>query len=89
MVIDEQGGARQPLTVKLAPGGLPPSGIGDGQVQAVLTEIVPEGARRQMSQRIPVVMDDHLGLAGRSAGEVHQHDIVIGIDLLGTMERRG
>ena len=36
-----------------------------------------------MSQGIEVVVCHHLGIAACSAGEIHQHGVVVGVDMLG------
>ena len=45
VVVNENVGPGQPLPVQLAPGGLRPSGVGNGEVQAALVEGVPEAPR--------------------------------------------
>ena len=88
VVVDEDGSSGKPLTVEFTPYGLAPTRIGHGEMDAVLIEIVPIDARRQMSQGIEEVVGHHLGLATRAAGEVHQHRVVVVVDETGTMELR-
>ena len=77
MIIDKDRGAGEPLAVHLAPDGLAPAGIGNGQVQAVFTQVMPIDARHQMAQRIGKVMGDHLGFPAGPGREIHQHGIAV------------
>ena len=61
-----------PLSVKFAPYSFPPTGIGDGEMQAVFRQVMPETTGNDMPQRICKVMGDHFRFTGGSAGEVHQ-----------------
>lgn len=60
VVVNENVGPGQPLPVQLAPGGLRPSGVGNGEVQAALVEVVPEAPRADMPQRIGEIVGDYL-----------------------------
>ena len=61
-----------PLSVKFAPYSFPPTGIGDGKMEAFLIQIVPETTGYDMSQRIGKVMCYHFGFAGRAGSKIHQ-----------------
>ena len=87
MVVDEQTGPGQPLPVEFAPCGLGPSRVGDRQVQAALVQVVPQQSRGDMPQRIGEIVGHHLRLPGRSRGEVHHHDVVVGVHPLRAHER--
>ena len=89
VVVDEDRGAGYPLSVQLAPDGFAPAGIGDGEVQAVLVQVVPEAARDDVSEGVGEVVCHHLGLARGAAGEVHQRDVVVGIGVFGLDEGGG
>ena len=60
VVVNENVGPGQPLPVQLAPGGLRPPGVGNGEVQAALVEVVPEAPRADMPQRIGEIVGDYL-----------------------------
>ncbi len=62
----EDGSSGKPLTVEFAPNSLSPTGIGYGQVDGVLVEIVPIYTRGQMTEGIEVVVGHHLWLACRT-----------------------
>ena len=49
VVIDENVGSGDPLSVEFSPYGFSPAGIGDGEVEAVLIQIVPETTRNDMT----------------------------------------
>ena len=49
MVIHEDRGSGEPLAIELAPYSLAPAGVGNGQVQGILMQVVPEHARGQMA----------------------------------------
>ena len=74
-VVDEDGCLTQPLTVELAPQGLCPAGIGNGQVQAVGIHLMPVFCGDKVTQWVLVVVGGQLGIAGGAGGEEHQHGI--------------
>ena len=49
VVIDENVGSGDPLSVEFSPYGFSPAGIGDGEVEAILIQIVPETTRNDMA----------------------------------------
>ena len=49
VVVDEDIGSGNPLSVKFAPYRFPPAGIGNGEVKAVLIQIMPEATGNDMS----------------------------------------
>lgn len=83
VIVDEDVGSGYPLSVQFAPYGLAPAGVGDGEVQAVGLQVVPDVARHDVSQRVGEVVSHHLGFARGTAGEVHQRDVVVGVDVFG------
>lgn len=89
MVVYEDIRSCYPLSVEFAPYGFSPTGVGNGEVQAVFGQIVPEAAGNDVSQRIGEVMGYHLRLSGGSAGEVHQGDVVVGVRVLRLYKRSG
>ena len=72
MVIHKDIRPRNHLSVKFSPHRFPPTGIGDGEMQAVFRQVMPETTGNDMPQRICKVMGDHFRFTGGSAGEVHQ-----------------
>ena len=87
VVVDENISSGYPLSVQLSPYSFSPTCIGDGEMKAVLFQIVPETTGDNMSQRIGEIMCNHFGLTGRSAGEVHQRDIIVGVWMFRFSER--
>ena len=83
-VVDENACLAQPLAVELAPGGLCPPGVGNGQMQAVGVDPMPVFCGDKVTQGILVVMGRQLGIAGGAGGEEHQHWIVAAGGILGT-----
>ena len=51
-------------------------------------EVVPEHTSRQVSHSVEVVVCYHLRLTRGTAGEIHQHGILIVVDVLWTYEFR-
>ena len=89
MVIHEYRGSCEPLAIELAPDGLAPACVGHCEVEAVFAEVVPIDSGDKVTEGVGVVVGDHLGLPAGAAGEVHQHYVVVGVDLVGTHELRG
>ena len=85
---DEHRRAGEPLAVELAPRSLGPARVGHGKVDAVLAQVVPEVAGGDVAEGIDEVVSHHLRLAAGAAGEVHQHGVVVVVDVLGALERR-
>ena len=52
-------------------------------------QVVPDTASHDMPQRIRKVVGHHLGVSGRTGGEIHQRDIVIAIRVRRADERSG
>ena len=66
----------EPLTVQLAPHGLGPAGIGNGVVETVRVHAVPVLGGMEVTQRIFVVVQCHLGIAGGAGGKERQQGII-------------
>ena len=81
VVVYEYRCSRKPLSVELAPYSLAPASVGNGQMDAVSAEVVPVYASCEMAKGIQMVVCNHLRLAACSAGEIHQHGVLIGIDI--------
>ena len=88
MVEDEYGCSGKPLSVHLSPYSLSPSCVGHGEMYAVLAEVVPINTSGEMSHGIKEVVSHHLRFATRSAGEVHQHGVVVVVLFRRTHEGR-
>ena len=88
MVEYEHGGTSEPLTIELTPYGLAPAGIGYGQVERTLMEVMPEHTCGEMAHGIQIVVGYHLGLTAGTRGKVHQHGVVVGIHESGAHELR-
>ena len=88
VVKHEHGCSRKPLSVKLTPHGLAPSRVGHGEVYAVFAEVMPEHTRGEMSESIEKIVSHHLGFATGSAGKIHQHGVVVGVDVVGAHKGR-
>ena len=82
----EYGSSGKPLSVHLSPYSLAPTGVGNCKVNAVLTEVVPIYTCGEMAHGIEEIMCHHLGFSACSAGEVHQHCIVVVVLLCRTHE---
>ena len=67
----------EPLAVELAPYCLTPSCVSHGEVDAVFGKVVPINSCGEMSHRIKEVMGNHLRFAACSAGEIHEHGVVV------------
>ena len=89
VVVDEDRGAGDPLPIELAPDGLPPAGVGDGEVQAARVEVMPEAACGDVAQGVTEIVDDHLRLARGAGGEVHERGVVVRVYEGGADEGRG
>ena len=74
-IVGEHARLHEPLTVVLAPYGLAPAGIGDGEMQAVGTHVVPVLGRHEMRERVAAVMQHHLRVARSAAREIHEHRV--------------
>ena len=72
MIIYEYICSGNPLSVELSPHCFSPAGVGNGEMEAVFFQIVPETTGYDMPQWISEVVCNHLRLSGCSAGEVHQ-----------------
>lgn len=64
VVVNKNGGAGYPLPIELSPDGFTPTCIGDGEVDTVRAEVMPETAGGDVSERIGVIVGDHLGVTG-------------------------
>jgi hypothetical protein len=89
VVVDKDGSAGDPLPIELPPDGFSPTGIGNGEVEAVGAKIVPETSGGDMGKGIGVVVGDHLGITGGAGSEVHDGGIGVLVGMRGTMERWG
>ena len=88
VVVHEYGRPGKPLTVHLTPYGLAPARVGHREVQAVGREGMPEHASGQVAQGVKEVVRHHLRLAARATREVHQHGVVVGVDMCGPYKGR-
>ena len=76
-VIGKDARLHGPRAIELAPHGLAPTSVGNGEVQAtVANHVVPELCGDGVRQRIGAVVQDHLGVARGAAREVHDHGLV-------------
>ena len=82
------GSTGKPLTVELTPYGLAPTRISHGEMERTFMEIMPEHTRGQVSHGIEIVVGYHFRFSAGTAGEIHQHGIVVVIDMFGTLELR-
>ena len=74
-IVDEHRGSGEPLAVKLAPRRLGPAAVGNRQVDVVRPEIVPVHRGHAMTERVVVIVLDHLRRAGRSGREENEKRI--------------
>ena len=88
-VVDENRSLTQPLTVDLAPAGLGPAGVGDGQVQAVGIDPVPVFGGDEVAQGIFIIVCRQLGVAGGAGGEEHQHGVRAAGGILAPLKTAG
>jgi len=63
------------LAEDLTPCALYPAGIGDREMEIVVPDILPEPGVDDMTQRITVVVEHHLRLAGSAGCEIDQHRV--------------
>ena len=75
-VVGEHRALAQPLAVQLAPQGLAPAGLADGEVEAVGVDAVPVLGGDVVAQGILVGMGGDLGIPRGAGGEEHEHQIV-------------
>ena len=75
-VVGEHRPLAQPLAVELAPQGLAPAGLADGEVEPVGVDAVPVFGGDVVPQGILVALGGDLGVAGGAGGEEHQHRVV-------------
>ena len=64
------------MTVKLAPNGFTPTGIGNGKVQAVVVNTVPIFCRNVVTKRVLVAVNGDFGITRSTRSKVHKHWIV-------------
>ena len=76
-VVDKDRTPGQPLAIELAPHALGPAGFRNGEVKPAVLALLPVQAGHDMSQRIIMVMRNHLGHAGGAAGEVEQQEVMV------------
>ena len=75
-VVGEHAGFHDPLAVVLAPHGLAPARIGDREMEAAVAfHVVPPLGGEGVRDRVALVVHDHLGVAARTAGKVHEHGV--------------
>ena len=75
-IVNEESALAEPLTVKLAPHCLCPSGVGNGKVKTVRVNVVPEMCGGVVTERIFVRVNRDLRVSRCSRGEVHKKRIV-------------
>ena len=74
-VVREHASLHEPLAIVLAPHRLAPAGVGDGQMQPVGFDVMPMLRRDQVRQGVVGIMQHHLGIAGGTGGEIHEHGV--------------
>ena len=84
----EYGSTCKPLAIELTPNSLAPASVGHGKMERTFVQIVPEHTGRQMSHGIEIVVGHHLRFSAGTAGEIHQHRIVVVVDMLWALELR-
>ena len=89
VVVDEDRSAGDPLSIELAPDGFPPARVGDGEVEAVRMQVVPEGGRGDVAERVEEIVDHHLRFTRRAGGEVHERCVVVRVHACGANKGRG
>ena len=75
-VIGEDGRLAHPLAIVLAPHGLAPACVRNGEVQAIWVYIVPVAGRNVVAQGVFIAVLGNFGVPGGAGGKVHQHQIV-------------
>ena len=88
VVVDEDRSAGDPLPVELAPDGFPPARVGDREVEAVRMQVVPEGGRGDVAERVEEIVDHHLRFTRRAGGEVHERCVVVRVHACGADKGR-
>ena len=76
VVVNEDGCTHNPLPVELAPDGFSPSCVGNCEMEAFGLQIMPERSSGEVSEGVGVVVNHHLWLAARTAGEIHNHVVL-------------
>ena len=77
-VTDKNSRLHKPLSIQLAPHGLHPASIGQGQMQAVRHYIMPIFRGHNVRDGIGIIMPDHFGHTGGARGKIQQHRICSG-----------
>ena len=89
-VVGEDGRLVHPLAVVLAPQGLAPACVGDGEVQPFGIHVVPVFGGDVVAQGIFIVVLGNFGVARGAGGEEHEHGIAaaggVGLALIGVGE---
>ena len=88
-VIGEHGGLAQPLAVQLAPQGLAPAGVRNGQVQLARLHAVPVFRGDKVAHGVGVGVGHQLGIAGGAAGKEHHHGVLAAGGVLGAVKVGG
>ena len=89
VVEHEHGCACNPLSIQLSPHGFAPTRVGNRKVYALWTQVMPEHTRGNVAQGIKKIVGNHLGFAARTTGEVHQHGVVVVVNLTGAHKGSG
>ena len=75
-IVGEHACFHKPLAVVLAPDGLAPAGVGDGEMKAAVAyDVVPMLRGRDVREGVLGVVQHHLRVAARAAREVHEHGL--------------
>ena len=74
-IVDEDARADDPLAEEFSPRALAPAGIRDRQVEIVSVQVVPHARGDEVPERVGVVVDHHLRLAGGAGGEEDQQRV--------------
>jgi len=76
-IVHHDGAADLPLAEQLPPGGLGPSGVGQGPVQVGRFEVLPELGGDDMADAVGGLgVRHHFRKLGGSRGEVDEHDVI-------------
>ena len=76
IIISENAGFTEPLTIKLAPERLTPAGVGNGVMQSVRINIVPIFSSDVVTQGIFIGMSSDSRISAGAGGKEHKHGVI-------------
>ena len=75
IIVYKLSAARYPLPIAFSPAAFGPARVGHRNMQSSVQHLVPVNRGKNMTKRIVVVVQHHLGHAGSTRGEEHKHRV--------------